>query len=101
MPKPSVKKDDLPIYPLETEKLTNCLLYRPVNGKTFKLNTRYTKRSARPGDNSLKPGDWFPYQMAALFNGAHGSAQSGVVGDDKYGAHSIVLSGKYKDVDDE
>lgn len=62
------------------------------------LDPRYEhrKRDARNyGHNGLTVGQWFPIQLVALFNGAHGSAQGGIHGDKANGAFSILVGGKY------
>ncbi|KAK3937820.1 E3 ubiquitin-protein ligase UHRF1 [Diplogelasinospora grovesii] len=54
----------------------------------------HEKRDAkRIGHNGLSPGDWWPYQMAALFAGAHGHTVRGITGSAQAGAYSIVISG--------
>lgn len=42
------------------------------------------------GHNGLQVGDWWPYQICALRDGAHGSKQGGIYGNLKDGAFSIV-----------
>lgn len=68
------------------------------------LDERY-RREKRPanvfGHNGLTPGDWFPNQLVALFHGAHGMSQGGVYGKVGQGTYSVVVSGQYKDVDNE
>jgi SAD/SRA domain len=53
------------------------------------------------GDNGLKVGDWWPFQLCAIRDGAHGSRVGGIYGTRQKGAYSIVLSGfgDYHDVD--
>ncbi|CAN8103203.1 unnamed protein product [Discula destructiva] len=72
--------------------------------RTLQLDRRFL-REKRPanvsGYNGLRVGDWFPYQMSALFHGAHGARMAGISGNTSYGAYSIVVAGMYKDVDDE
>lgn len=68
----------------------------------YKTDPRYPARSAKvPGDNGLAVGDWFPNQFSAFVNGAHGMPVAGISGNVDYGAHSIVVAGAYKDVDEE
>lgn len=72
--------------------------------RTVLIDRRFMgeKRSASvSGDNGLKVGAWFPYQLSALFYGAHGARMAGISGNASYGAFSIVVAGMYKDVDDE
>ena len=51
------------------------------------------------GHNGLKPGQWFPNRLAALFAGAHGHSQAGISGNEVDGAWSVVVSGMYEDLD--
>ena len=68
--------------------------------RTYKLDPRYKQRTAKVyGHNGLNSGDWFPYQIIALFRGAHGSAMGGVSGNTDLGAYSIVVAGMYDDLD--
>ena len=71
------------------------------NGRTsMVLDQRYPKKTSNVyGHNNLEPGRWFPFQLAALFNGAHGSRQAGIHGDHQHGAYSIVISSKYHHLD--
>ena len=72
--------------------------WRPI------VDTRY-KNTSRPanvvGHNGNGPGAWFPYQVIALFCGAHGASQAGVYGNAVGGAYSIVLSKEYTKVNSE
>ncbi|KAK0625089.1 PUA-like domain-containing protein [Bombardia bombarda] len=70
------------------------------------LDPRYIseKRSAKVhGHNGLKPGDWWPFQRAAHFHGAHGAPVRGITGSPEYGAYSIVTSGSstYEKLDED
>ena len=57
-------------------------------------------RHDEPGPLQLVNGQWFASWMCALRDGAHGSAQAGIYGQSgNGGAFSIVLAGRYKDVD--
>ncbi|OAL47245.1 hypothetical protein IQ07DRAFT_590098 [Pyrenochaeta sp. DS3sAY3a] len=52
------------------------------------------------GDNNLVIGQWWPTQLCALRDGAHGSAQGGISGSKIRGACSIIISsGTYNDMD--
>ena len=56
------------------------------------------KSAARPsnvfGHNGLVVGQWWPYRICALRDGAHGATQGGIAGSAKTGAYSVVVSGK-------
>ncbi|OJD17701.1 hypothetical protein AJ78_02226 [Emergomyces pasteurianus Ep9510] len=63
---------------------------------------RFRKDSIVVGDNELRNGQWFPLQITAIRDGAHGEIEAGISGRDKIGAVSIILSsaGKgYPDID--
>ncbi|KKZ65913.1 hypothetical protein EMCG_08323 [[Emmonsia] crescens] len=65
---------------------------------TFKFRTD----SIAVGHNELRNGQWFPLQITAIRDGAHGEMEAGISGRDKIGAVSIILSsaGKgYPDID--
>ncbi|KAJ4292646.1 hypothetical protein N0V90_009309 [Kalmusia sp. IMI 367209] len=52
------------------------------------------------GEGHLVLGQWWPTQLCAVRDGAHGSAQGGIYGERKKGAYSVVLSsGGYNDID--
>ncbi|CAK4033016.1 E3 ubiquitin- ligase ORTHRUS 1 [Lecanosticta acicola] len=77
-------------------------LKRNGGKKSKVLNPDYMheKRDAKVyGHNGLEVGRWFPLQLCALFHGAHGSSQAGIVGDPDQGAYSIVVAGQYDDLD--
>ena len=66
------------------------------------LNRLYNQRLANVfGHNNIKVGAWFPLQLAALFNGAHGRSQAGICGTEEAGAYSVVVSGQYDDLDED
>lgn len=70
--------------------------------KGYILNPVYKHLKKSPssfGHNGLQVGDWWPLQVAALFNGAHGSFKGGISGHVQQGAHSIVTSGFYEELD--
>lgn len=54
------------------------------------------------GNGRLVNGQWWPTQLAALRDGAHGSAQAGIHGRTGEGAYSCVMAGnhEYSDKDD-
>ncbi|MCJ1439240.1 hypothetical protein MMC27_008632 [Xylographa pallens] len=52
------------------------------------------------GENELVNGQWWPLQICALRDGAHGEMEAGIHGQAGKGAYSIVMSsGGYSDVD--
>ncbi|MCJ1479535.1 hypothetical protein MMC13_008221 [Lambiella insularis] len=71
--------------------------------KTYSLNRDYQGlRSANcSGENNLTNGQWWPLQICALRDGAHGEMEAGIHGQSgKGGAYSVVMSsGGYADID--
>jgi len=64
------------------------------------FNPNFQKRNGKVfGHNGIKVGTWYPRQLVAVFNGAHGDIEAGISGDAGNGAFSIVVSGKYDDLD--
>ena len=47
------------------------------------------------GHNGLSIGQWWPFQICALRDGAHGASVAGIAGGENEGAYSIVVSGTY------
>lgn len=71
----------------------------PAGGRTYALDPSYPKREAAVvGANGLSVGDWWPFQICALRDGAHGSRMGGIHGRGD-GAYSVVISGAYDDSD--
>ncbi|KAL8738506.1 MAG: hypothetical protein Q9181_000717 [Wetmoreana brouardii] len=61
----------------------------------------YTISHASPGAGALENGQWWPLQICAVRDGAHGSFEAGIYGVVGKGAYSIVLGGaKYSDIDE-
>lgn len=68
---------------------------RDKNGKAYKIVDHSLKIDYNKwGDNGLNVGDWWPFQVCTLRDGAHGSAQGGIAGGSMDGAKSIVVGGK-------
>ena len=49
---------------------------------------------ARNGNYQLKNGLWWPLQICAVRDGAHGEVEAGISGQKTKGAYSVVISGK-------
>lgn len=81
-----------------TKKSTNrssdsiCRVYR----STYPVTAKYI------GQGHLVPGQWWPTQLCAVRDGAHGHPQGGIFGGKTHGTYSIVLSSGtgYSDLDD-
>ncbi|EME42928.1 hypothetical protein DOTSEDRAFT_53894 [Dothistroma septosporum NZE10] len=73
------------------------------NGRrTIVMNPQY-KHLQRPakvyGHNDITVGRWFPYQLCAVWHGAHGASQARISGDQTQGAYSIIVSCEHEDLD--
>lgn len=67
--------------------------------RVYTLDPRVPRRDAAVfGTNGLTVGDWWPYQICALRDGAHGSRMGGIHGRGD-GAYSVVISGSYDETD--
>ncbi|CCX31285.1 Similar to Histone-lysine N-methyltransferase, H3 lysine-9 specific SUVH5; acc. no. O82175 [Pyronema omphalodes CBS 100304] len=65
----------------------------PRGMTVWRLDHQFPRRSPKVyGHNGLTVGDWWPYQLCLLRDGAHGSSQGGISGDKDLGAYSIVVS---------
>ncbi|KAI9794008.1 MAG: hypothetical protein M1816_006633 [Peltula sp. TS41687] len=69
---------------------------------SHKLSNDYPRVSCNaPGDNGLHNGQWWPMQICAMRDGAHGEIEGGIHGQPGKGAYSVVLSsGGYEDLDE-
>lgn len=88
-----------PIYGLNGIMHGVC---RQEKGAGWMLDKRYTAEKRRAdvfGHNGLQVGDWFPTQLVALFKGAHGMSMAGIFAHKDGAAFSVVVSGKYEDLD--
>lgn len=67
---------------------------------TYKIDDRHQHISAKVfGHNGITVGQWWPLQMCALRDGAHGMRMGGIAGSPTYGAYSIIVSGLYTGMD--
>ena len=78
--------------------MRGILIRRTINGTKVGPKTRtvdpHFKRSANVfGHNGLTVGDWWPYQICALRDGAHGSLMGGIAGTKDKGCYSVIISG--------
>ncbi|TVY88665.1 E3 ubiquitin-protein ligase [Lachnellula willkommii] len=72
---------------------------RKVKRITYLIDPRFKKDFKVFGHNGLEIGSVWPLQVAALRDGAHGAPVHGISGTAHDGCYSIVVSGKYSDVD--
>ncbi|KAI9883461.1 MAG: hypothetical protein M1823_004773 [Watsoniomyces obsoletus] len=70
---------------------------------SHRLDKTYTGRVSCNvvGENGLRNGQWWPMQICAMRDGAHGEIEGGIHGQPEKGAFSIILSGGgYEDRDE-
>lgn len=54
---------------------------------------RFKREANKQGHNGLQIGQWWPLRLAMLRDGAHGSAEGGIAGNEYLGAVSCVIGG--------
>lgn len=63
--------------------------------KSYKIDDQYVTTPYKVfGHNGLVVGQWWPMQICALRDGAHGMRMAGIAGSQTTGVHSIVVSGE-------
>ncbi|KAI0096791.1 hypothetical protein GGR51DRAFT_553379 [Nemania sp. FL0031] len=68
--------------------------------RDYRLRVDIPRKTAKVyGHNNIALGTWFPFQINALFWGAHGARMAGIAGSVTTGAWSIVIAGTYEDLD--
>ncbi|KAH0551729.1 hypothetical protein GP486_007051 [Trichoglossum hirsutum] len=76
------------------------ILVMQKKSRVYLLDDTFRRRNPKVfGHNGLRVGDWWPMQLAALRDGAHGSRMGGIAGSVTDGAYSIVVSGQYSKLD--
>ncbi|SLM36851.1 SRA-YDG [Lasallia pustulata] len=109
-----IRADSLSLYQQWLSGVTDPHLLRGIetktnrtaNGKETKsrrLQKEYQNRFScnHVGAGGLQNGQWWPLQICAMRDGAHGEIEGGIHGQPGKGAYSVVLSsGGYADVDD-
>src|SRR5271170_251905 len=86
-----------------TDAMRGIIVKRGRNGmKVYTVNKAYHRPASIFGHNGIKVGDWWPLQICALRDGAHGSRMGGIAGKANLGAYSVIISGGggYKDTDE-
>src|SRR5271170_7223349 len=85
-----------------TDAMHGIKFKRGRNGmKVYTLDKAYQRPANVFGHNGLKVGNWWPMQICALRDGAHGSRMGGIAGKANIGAYSVIISGGggYEDED--
>ena len=93
---------DLESIDSSTDAMRGIIVTRGRSGqKVYSLDKAYQRPANVFGHNGLKVGDWWPMQICALRDGAHGSLMGGIAGKASLGAYSVIISGgdRYEDQD--
>ncbi|KAI9817356.1 MAG: hypothetical protein M1832_004662 [Thelocarpon impressellum] len=71
--------------------------------RTYMLDPNYSERRAAKfyGHNGLQVNDWWPRQLCALRDGAHGVKMGGIAGNTLTGAYSVLVAAGYEGLDDD
>ncbi|KAL8733003.1 MAG: hypothetical protein Q9166_002401 [cf. Caloplaca sp. 2 TL-2023] len=73
---------------------------RKGTGYSFEKNYPRTCQPNVYGAGELINGQWWPLQICAMRDGAHGATEAGIYGEDQKGAYSIIIgAGGYEDID--
>jgi hypothetical protein len=89
------------VIPAPSKAMRGIIISRgPGGGVTYLLDKAAQRPANVFGHNSLQVGAWWPLQICALRDGAHGSRMGGIYGKIGEGAYSIILSGGGSDYHD-
>ncbi|KAJ0121049.1 ydg sra domain-containing protein [Diaporthe amygdali] len=78
------------------------LLQKVGKAKTHIFDPDYPRPSAHvSGHNGVQVGHWCPTQHHAMVCGVHGQREAGISGNERDGAHSVVVAEKYKGVNND
>jgi hypothetical protein len=72
---------------------------RRVTTQSIDKEYRFKRSAATPGHNGLVIGQWWPLQICAVRDGAHGAIEAGIYGDREAAISVIVSGGGYNDED--
>lgn len=82
--------------------LRGIIIRRSAAGNiSYALNKAAQRPANVIGHNGLKVGEWWPMQICALRDGAHGSLVGGIAGKKDSGAYSVIMSGGHGYEDDD
>src|SRR5277367_3591499 len=90
----SEDESDLESIDSSIDAMRGIIVKRGRSGvKVYTLNKSYQRPANVFGHNGLKVGQWWPMQICALRDGAHGSRMGGIAGKANLGAYSVIISG--------
>lgn len=82
--------------PVIKQLMNNIAISNTAGRRGLKLANKDLKVNCNVfGANGLEVGDWWPYRICALNDGAHGATQAGIAGNANTGTFSIVVSRQY------
>ena len=109
---PDIKADSYQLYKrwyagnLTQDLLRGIITKKSTNRSSDSIcpayRSKYPVTAKYIGQGDLVPGQWWPTQLCAVRDGAHGTPQGGIFGSKPHGAYSIVLSSGtgYSDLDE-
>ena len=79
------------------------IILRKIKTTSYLFDPQFVgRRDAKVfGHNGLTVGDWWPRQICALRDGAHGVKMGGIAGNILTGAYSILVAAGYEGMDDD
>ena len=85
---------DHPIY--GTNGIMRGISQYKTKTKTYAIEKLFNKRDSNVrGHNGIAVGQWWPLQICAVRDGAHGARMGGISGTEGTGVYSVVISGKH------
>ena len=76
--------------------MRGILQYKSKHKKEYAIEKSFNKRDAHVrGHNGIAVGEWWPMQLCAIRDGAHGARIAGISGTADAGVYSVVISGKH------
>jgi len=84
---------DEDIVPTDNAMRGILQLLSETGRRVYKIDPRAKRRADVFGHNGLRIGSWWPLQICAVRDGAHGAVMGGIYGRRDKGAYSIVVAG--------
>lgn len=87
--------------PIKKAKAGNLATKTSSRAPEWTIKPGFKVPHSESGHNGLVAGQWWPRQICAFRDGAHGTLQGGISGSKTDGARSVVMSGKEYEKEDE
>ena len=88
-------RESLALKDPKVQRIMHNLVLTEGRRRIYRLLNKSAVRSCNVfGHNGLTVGQWWPYRICALRDGAHGAIQAGIAGTVISGAYSVVVSGR-------